>query len=111
MTRQEAIDRILDHIDVHKYREPEAVRILEALDMAIEALEQPEIIRCNDCKWWIKDHQECVNPNWQGPYDEDTHYVTSSDFYCGYAEKMETMFYPQVDGITPTVVKERRENG
>lgn len=42
MTKEEAIARIEDHIVVHGYREQHAVKILEALNMAIKALEQPE---------------------------------------------------------------------
>lgn len=42
MTRKEAIERIKDHILVHKYYENHAVKIFEALNMAIEALEQQE---------------------------------------------------------------------
>ena len=42
MTREEAIARIKDHIDIHRYHERNAVKIFEALDVAIEALEQPE---------------------------------------------------------------------
>ena len=40
MTREEAIARIKDHKIVHKMNEPRAIFISEALDMAIEALEQ-----------------------------------------------------------------------
>ena len=50
MTRKEAIARIKDHMSVHKIYEERAVKITEALSMAISALEQPEIIRCKDCK-------------------------------------------------------------
>ena len=42
MTRKEAIARIKDHIEIHRYHERNAVKIFEALDMAIKALEQPE---------------------------------------------------------------------
>ena len=42
MTREEAIVRIKDHIEIHRYHERNAVKILEALDMAIKSLEQPE---------------------------------------------------------------------
>ena len=42
MTREEAVARIKDHIEIHRYRERNAVKILEALDMAIKALEQLE---------------------------------------------------------------------
>ena len=43
MTNEEAIERINEHIAIHRYNEPQAIRIAEALQMAIEALkEQPE---------------------------------------------------------------------
>lgn len=42
MTREEAVARIKDHIEIHRYHERNAVKIFEALDMAIKALEQPE---------------------------------------------------------------------
>ena len=40
MTNREAIERIKDHIDIHKINEKNAVYISEALEMAIEALEK-----------------------------------------------------------------------
>lgn len=40
MTREEAIARIKNHKIRHKMNEPRAIYISEALDMAIEALEQ-----------------------------------------------------------------------
>lgn len=40
MTKEEAIARIKDHIAVHKYLEREAIYIIEALNMAIKALER-----------------------------------------------------------------------
>lgn len=42
MTREEAVARIKDHIEIHKYHEQNAIKIFEALDMAIKALEEPE---------------------------------------------------------------------
>ena len=42
MTREEAIARIKDHKVVHKMNEPRAIYISQALDMAIQALEQNE---------------------------------------------------------------------
>ena len=42
MTREEAIERIKDHIEIHRYHERTAVKIFEAFDMAIKALEQSE---------------------------------------------------------------------
>lgn len=40
MTRQEAILRIKDHKHVHQMKEPRAIHITEALNMAIDALEK-----------------------------------------------------------------------
>ena len=48
MTKEEAIARIKDHMLVHKMYEERAVKITEAFDMAISALEQPET--CEGCK-------------------------------------------------------------
>lgn len=43
MTKQEAIMRIKDHMDVHRIYEPEGTKISEALEMAIKSLEQPRL--------------------------------------------------------------------
>lgn len=67
MTREEAVARIKDHIEIHRYHERTAVKIFEALDMAIKALEQPErktgkwinnspvTMKCDQCGYVIKD--------------------------------------------------------
>ena len=39
MTNQEAIMRIKEHIRIHQICEPKAIKISEALDLAISALE------------------------------------------------------------------------
>ena len=41
MTRQEAIRRIKNHIDIHRMYEPEGIKISEALEMAVKSLEKP----------------------------------------------------------------------
>ena len=43
MTNKEAIWRIKDHMIVHSLNEERAIKITEALNMAIEALEQDAI--------------------------------------------------------------------
>lgn len=40
MTNEEAIERINEHIAIHRYNEPHAIRVAEALQMAISALEK-----------------------------------------------------------------------
>ena len=44
MTREEAIARIIDHMIVHHMEEPGAVKITEALSMAVEALRKLDSI-------------------------------------------------------------------
>lgn len=41
MTRQEAIIRIKNHMDVHRMYEPEGTKISEAFEMAVKSLEKP----------------------------------------------------------------------
>ena len=91
MTREEAIDRICEHIVIHKLNEPRAVKITEALNMAIEALKQPEIVQCKDCKYF----QEGIDIN--GKHftscncEKRTPTMTwgarvTPDWFCGHAE-------------------------
>lgn len=42
MTKEEAVARIKDHIEVHHIKEDRAIKIVQALNMAIEALERTE---------------------------------------------------------------------
>lgn len=48
MTREEAIKCLIDAKEEFAYFHNHCV----AFDMAIKALEQPEIIRCKDCEYW-----------------------------------------------------------
>ena len=49
MTNQEAIKRIEEHIAIHKYRESHAMHIVEALDIAISALQAQDLqSTCNN---------------------------------------------------------------
>ena len=98
MTREEAAKMIKDDIRLHhndlsgKYR--------HALNIAIEALQQPEIIRCKDCKHWRQQTNYqgaplsfgfCESDDmWRSLYGETyevSHIDTDDDFYCGYAER------------------------
>lgn len=83
MTREEAATRIKDHIEIHRYHERNTVKIFEALDMAIEALRQPEIVVCKDCKnseHWYRDRRRCFL------WSEDGVSVFD-DGFCNYAER------------------------
>jgi hypothetical protein len=51
MTNKEAIRRIKDHMRIHKMKEPRAIYITQALELAIKALEERPT-----GKWiWFKD--------------------------------------------------------
>lgn len=43
MTKQEAIRRIKDHMDIHRMYEPKGTKISEALEMAVKSLEKPAL--------------------------------------------------------------------
>ena len=81
MIREDAIKWIRLDIDMAKfdpstgeeaYLNDDARHVIEAQEMAIKALEQPEIIRCKDCIWknkhnctravevWIDDDKFCA---------------------------------------------------
>ena len=69
----------------------EAIRILkydplraEAMDMAIKALEQPEIIRCKDCKYW---HNAPVSDGYDSC--EKDALIRHEDFFCAEAKRRE----------------------
>ena len=80
MTREEAIARIEDHIEIHRYHEQNAVKIFEALDMAIKALEQPE-------QWWFLCSDKLPEErDWYlGIFKEpDTGWINPVPFICDY---------------------------
>ena len=59
MTREEAIKRfenLLLHVDTDCVMGMETT---EAINMAIKALEQPEIVRCKDCKYLLPKGSFC----------------------------------------------------
>lgn len=81
MTRQEAI-AVLKMVEAHGLAD-------KAKQMAIDALSQPEIIRCKDCKYahltYDGDCKYC--DKW---LDDEGFHLTlylDGDFYCGYAER------------------------
>ena len=55
MTREEAVG-VIERLPVMSYmkKNEKQTIITTALDMAIEALKEPEIVHCKDCKYWIR---------------------------------------------------------
>ena len=80
MIKEEAIRFLKEQKDVLLkgcFWEKTRMDINEAFDMAVETLEQPEIIRCWECKWH-KGTNFCGNFNVIGFYPND---------YCSLAER------------------------
>lgn len=76
MTREKAIE-ILEGLAV-------PISAETAFDMAIDALEQPEIVRCKDCKHRDPEDHKCDCGHtilWQLPRDDD--------WFCADAEREE----------------------
>jgi len=71
MTREEALAELKDSIKGEGYQCHK-----EVYEMAIKALEQPEIIRCKACKW--KQGAECVRFSDIRPFPDD---------FCSRAER------------------------
>lgn len=66
--------------------------ILEAHDMAITALRQPEIIRCRECCYWIPGlitDNDCFIPPKCGKWKCQQMVGHFADDYCSYAERRE----------------------
>ena len=91
MTKEEAIRCIKQHRDIHNLYESRAIKISEALDMAIEALKaQPEIVRCKDCKYYGRilysgtqfEYGECF-----GHEESDYTFEVKPDDFCSRAER------------------------
>ena len=81
MTREEAIKHIKIHMLIHRMAEDRAVYITEALNMAIEALRQPEIIQCKNCE-----HNE--SPSTAGNACCNKFYgMTDQTGFCHYGER------------------------
>lgn len=86
MTREEAIkilkpmlDSFVDYANITMKVEDD--NTVDALEMAIEALKQPEIIYCKDCKH--KGTKNCVANAWTTIFGV----TVKDDFYCGLARK------------------------
>ena len=51
MDRAEAVKMLETQLDVTSVNTPSCIELHEALNLAIKALQQTEIVRCKDCKW------------------------------------------------------------
>lgn len=93
MDNKEAIARIREHMEIHFVKEyPRAIKITEALEMAVKALEK-QTPKKVDVKQWIYTNCECGyefskhhgDGYYSIPYDKKTKYCPE----CGQALKWE----------------------
>ena len=74
MTREEVIESLenIKYINAyHRCREGIAI------DMVIETLQEPEIVHCKDCKYWMRTRNKCGLAG----------YLISERGYCLYGKK------------------------
>ena len=78
MDRKEAIAEFKERLAITDYKEhiPE---YYEAIELAIEALQEPEIVHCKDCRHWDKEIMYCNHTGMQ----------IEPDGYCVYGERRE----------------------
>ena len=101
MTNKEAIRRLIEHNDIHQNKEPRAIYITEALNMAIAALEakipDPEtgLVPCG-CGGKLKLHKirsfmvYCQKCPWCiGDFDTKEEAVKTANTAMGYREEKE----------------------
>ena len=79
MDRKEAIQHIIRHMAAHNIGKYPHIKLGEALSLAIEALQEPEIVHCKDCKHWDKEIMYCNHTGMQ----------IEPDGYCVYGERKE----------------------
>ena len=78
MDRKEAIWRLQDHFRVHNDGRP-TPKLDEAVRIMFEALKEPEIVHCKDCRHWDKEIMYCNHTGMQ----------IEPDGYCVYGERKE----------------------
>lgn len=76
MDRKEATQHIIRHMVAHDIGKYPHVKLGEALSLAIEALQEPEIVHCKDCRHWDKEIMYCNHTGMQ----------IEPDGYCVYGE-------------------------
>ena len=93
MTREEAVYKLKSAFTmcefIDAYGEPiDSDIYYEALEVAIEALQQPEIIRCKNCKYWNRLTIVTSKDERKGLCEHHDHIMaTREDFFCADGEE------------------------
>ena len=88
MTKQEAIETIKIAISQVEWEYPMDYAV--ALDMAVKALSQPEIVRCKDCKHatMTSDGKMCKYCAMEtDDFGDQRDVYHDADFFCAYGER------------------------
>ena len=80
MTREEAIKQLQF---IREHMVPISSNYFDAFDMAAEALKQPEIVRCKDCKFYSPMNRETKT----GICNLTLHQNFGDDWFCAGAER------------------------
>ncbi len=105
MTREEAVSRIQQALNVPNRLQGLVLIDEESANMAIEALQKDieryerviraserylGIVRCKDCRWWGgTQHTKHNNHLCKRAIDQNVEYWTKADDYCSYGERRE----------------------
>ena len=87
MTRMDALEYFREELKDGKCSD--TCPICNAMEWAIKALEQPEIVRCKDCKWASYDCEWCLNPDSGVCGDDATHLYIEPNWYCADGKRKE----------------------
>lgn len=86
MTKNEAISRIKDHMEIHRLKEPRAIYITVALSMAITALKEIQQYReigtveeCLEAVEKLKRAEEVLNVILSGNYNDECNFCVHND--------------------------------
>ena len=79
MTRDEAVDKLIEMCDYICGDVAKRTKQYEALHLAIEALKQPEVVECRNCRYYV---DECMCADMPICGDDATRIFPDEDFYC-----------------------------
>lgn len=89
MTREEAHDYLEDvQRLITQWRHLFPEKLIEANGQAILALEQPEIIRCKECKWFAQSNNSKYPEDYHCSYD-NSDFSTNHEGFCYNARRRE----------------------
>ena len=85
MDRKEAIELIKRHMIIHQIGKYPHIKLGEALSLAIEALQEPEIVHCKDCR--LRKTEECAM-QYECDCGEQHSWENDND-YCSWGKRCE----------------------